>query len=148
MPRINIEEFKKQQEDIKRGVQTCKKCGKERQLQFFNRQIKGERIYYKTKRCKICLSPKGNNVNINKTSLETIYKKPKTFSIKKDMILSPDAEKFIKRVVMMKGYIDTIEAFKLAHYHIETFGYVERLIVDIELELSTMFIELLKVYKK
>jgi hypothetical protein len=48
----------------------------------------------------------------------------------------------------MRGYIDQVQAFQLAHYHIETFGFVERLIVNTELELTTMFRELLEVYKR
>jgi len=48
----------------------------------------------------------------------------------------------------MKGYIDSVEAFKLVHHHIETFGFVERLILDIETELTLMFTELLSVYKR
>ena len=48
----------------------------------------------------------------------------------------------------MRYYIDSIEAFKLVHYHINTFGHLERLIVNTEEELTIMFTELLEVYKK
>jgi hypothetical protein len=48
----------------------------------------------------------------------------------------------------MRGYIEPLEGLILVHYHLETFGYVERLIINTEEELSVMFEELLGIYYK
>jgi hypothetical protein len=144
--RLSKELELKKDNEIASGYLTCKTCNEKRELYLFHRQIKTNKTYYKDKKCKICIT--GKEPKLYKTTLEGKIRAPKTFIIKNNIRLSPDAKQFIKRVIIMKGYIDSIEAYKLAHYHIETFGYIERLIVDTELELSVMFKELLEVFKR
>lgn len=146
MPRLGKEKELEKEKEIASGFLVCKTCNEKRELRLFNRQIKTDKVYYKSKRCKVCVS--GREPREYKIPLEGNLRKPKTFIIKKSIRLSPDTKKFIKRVIFMKGYIDSVEAFKLVHHHIETFGFVERLILDIETELTLMFTELLSVYKR
>lgn len=146
MARLGIKKEKEKEKQIATGYLTCKTCLEKRELYLFNRQIKDNKTYYKNKKCKICLT--GRIPKPNKNTLLSITKTHRALKIKKNVILSLEAKDFIKRVIFMKGYIDSVEAFKLVDHHINTFGYVERLILDTELELRTMFIELLEVYKR
>ena len=131
---------------IETGFLICKTCNQSRELILFHREIKGDKIYHKIKKCKICIA--GKYPNLHKSTLTDTLREPKRIKVKKSNILSPEAKEFIKRVIFMRGYIDSVEAFKLVHYHIETFGYIERLILDVEKELTTMFTELLDLYYK
>lgn len=144
--RLGIKKEKEKEQQIATGYLTCKTCLEKRELYLFNRQIKDNKTYFKNKKCKICLT--GRIPKPNKNTLLGITKTPRALKIKKNVILSLEAKDFIKRVIFMKGYIDSVEAFQLVDHHINTFGYVERLIIDTELELTTMFIELLEVYKR
>lgn len=132
--------------EIETGFLTCKTCLEKRELTLFHREIKTDRIYYKIKRCKICSL--GKLPRLHKSTFIDALREPKKIKLRKNDRLSPEAKEFIKRVIYMRGYIDSIEAFKLAHYHIETFGYIERLILDTEKELTIMFTELLDLYYK
>lgn len=146
MARLGIKKEKEKEQQIKTGYLICKTCNQKRELYLFNRQNKDNKTYYKDNKCKVCIT--GKIPKPNKNTLLGITKTPKTFTLKKNIRLSLEAKKFVKRLIMMKGYIDSVEAFKLVHYHINTFGYVDRLIIDVEKELTTMFIELLEVYKR
>lgn len=146
MARLGIKKEKEKEQQIATGYLTCKTCFKERELYLFNRQIKDNKTYYKNKKCKICLT--GRIPKPNKNTLLGITKTPRALKIKKNVILSLEAKDFVKRVIFMKGYIDQVEAFQLVDHHINTFGYVDRLIISTELELTTMFLELLEVYNR
>lgn len=128
----------KKQLEIESGYLTCRTCNIKRELYNFTREVKyGFKIYYKDKRCKICITGR------NPKSIA-----PKTLKIDEHIKLSKDTKEFIKRVIKQRYYIDSIDTFKLAHHHINTFGHFDRLILDIELELTTMFKELLSIYKR
>jgi hypothetical protein len=146
MSRLGKEKELEKEKQIESGLLVCKNCNTLKPLYYFSRLRKDDKIYYRNNKCKLCIT--GREPKLNKTVLEGKIRPPKTFTIKKNTRLSPDTKKFIKRVIFMKGYIDQVEAFKLVHHHIETFGFVERLILDIETELTLMFTELLEVYKR
>ena len=145
--RLSKEKQLEKDTEIASGYLTCKTCNNKRELYLFNRQVKNDIVYYKSKKCKICTTGREPKVQ-NKILIGDTTKTHRKFIIKKSIKLSPDTKKFIKRVIFMKGYIDSVEAFKLVHYHINTFGHVDRLILDIETELTIMFQELLEVYKR
>jgi hypothetical protein len=146
MPKLNTEKRIKRKKEIDSGFLTCKTCLESRELFLFNRQVKDTEIYYKTKRCKICVT--GKEPNIHKTTLEGKIRDFKTIKIDNDIKLSPDTKSFIKRVIKQRYYIEPVEGFELVNHHINTFGYIERLITNTELELTTMFKELLVIYKR
>lgn len=146
MSRLGKELELKKEEQIESGFLVCKTCNELKPLYYFNRQMKNDKTYYKNKKCKVCQT--GKEPKLYKTSLEGKIREYKTLKIKNDIRLSLEAKEFIKRVIFMKGYIDSVEAFKLVHFHIETFDNNERLITNTELELTIMFQELLKVYKR
>lgn len=141
-----IKELEKE-EQIKTGFLTCKTCLEKKELYYFIRVVIDDNVYYQDRKCKKC-SNGGKEININKRLLDSKIKDHKQIKIKSNVRLSLETRNFVKRLIMMKGYIDGVEAFKLVHYHIQTFGYVERLFVNTELELSIMFKELLEVYKR
>jgi hypothetical protein len=144
--RLGKEKELEKEKQIESGFLVCKNCNTLKPLYYFSRLRKDDKIYYRNNKCKLCIT--GREPKLNKIVLEGEIRPPKTFTIKKNTKLSPEAKDFVKRVIYMKGYIDQVEAFKLVHYHIETFDYVERLILDTELELTTMFRELLEVYNR
>lgn len=146
MSRLNKELTEKKLRDIETGYLTCETCSTKRELHYFSRQRFDNRWLYKTKKCKFCVT--GREVKVSKYTLTGEVNKHKPIKIKNSVRLSPEVKEFIKRVIYMKGYIDSVEAFKLVHYHINTFGPLERLIIDIEEEMTIMFIELLEVYKR
>lgn len=153
MGRLLKVEKLKQDKEIEQGFLTCKKCKVRRELYYFGRQKSRKpdgtvTFSYKVNSCKCCNSPKGELVRPHSYVIKSDIRAPKKLKGAKQHKLSPEAKEFIKRVIYMRGYIDTLEAFKLTHYHIETFGHNDRLIVDTELEMTTMFIELLNIYKR
>lgn len=104
----------------------CKKCEIERELRFFRRTITNGKSYYTRKECKICLSKTGK-----------IYER----RVKKNIKLSKECIVFIDKVKRKAGYIDYIEAYELAHFHVETFGFKETN-MDINEDLCLMWNEL------
>ncbi len=146
MSRLNKELTEKKLKDIETGYLTCDNCNTKKELQYFSRQRFQNRWLYKTKKCKFCAT--GREVKVNKYSITGEINKHKPIKVKSNVRLSPEVKEFIKRVIYMKGYIDQLEAFQLVDHHINTFGPLERLIIDIEEELTIMFIELLEVYKR
>ena len=146
MPRLTKEKTEQKLKDIENGYLICDTCSTQRVLHYFSRQRFGDRWLYKTKKCKFCKT--GREVKVSKYTLSGEINKHKPIKPKNNTKLSPDVKEFIKRVIYMRCYIDSVEAFKLVHYHINTFGPLERLIIDIEEEMTIMFIELLEVYKR
>lgn len=146
MSRLNKELTEQKLRDIETGYLTCDTCNTKRELHYFSRQRFGDRWLYKTKKCKFCAT--GREVKVTKYSLTGEINKHKPIKPKNSVRLSTEVKEFIRRVIFMKGYIDQVQAFQLVNHHINTFGYIERLILDIELELTTMFIELLDLYYK
>jgi hypothetical protein len=144
--RLGKEKELEKEKQIESGLLVCRNCNTLKPLYYFSRLRKDDKIYYRNNKCKLCIT--GREPKLNKTVLEGEIRAPKQLKIKSDIRLSLEAKEFIKRVIYMRGYIDQVQAFQLAHYHIETFGFVERLIVNTELELTTMFRELLEVYKR
>jgi hypothetical protein len=143
--RLGFEKEKEKEEQIESGFLMCKNCNTLKPLYYFNKQKKDDKTYYKDNKCKVCKT--GREPKLYKTTLEGEIRAPKQLKIKSDIRLSPEAKEFVRRVIYMRGYIDSVEAFKLVHHHISTFGHNERLILDTELELTIMFKELLEVYK-
>jgi hypothetical protein len=144
--RLGKEKELEKEKQIESGLLVCKNCNTLKPLYYFSRLRKDDKIYYRNNKCKLCIT--GREPKLNKIVLEGEIRPPKQLKIKSDIRLSLEAKEFVKRVIYMKGYIDQVQAFQLAHYHISTFGYIERLIVNTELELTTMFRELLEVYKR
>jgi hypothetical protein len=144
--RLGKEKELEKEKQIESGLLVCRNCNTLKPLYYFSRLRKDDKIYYRNNKCKLCIT--GREPKLNKTVLEGEIRAPKQLKIKSDIRLSLEAKEFIKRVIYMRGYIDQVQAFQLAHYHIETFDYVERLIINTELELTTMFRELLEVYKR
>lgn len=143
--RLSKEKQLEKEKQIATGYLTCKTCLEKKELYYFTRVAKDNKVYYQDRKCKKCYN--GREIKINKTLLDSKIKDHKQIKIKSNVRLSLEVINFVKRVIFMKGYIDSVEAFKLVHYHINTFGYVERLFLNTELELSIMFKELLQVYK-
>ena len=144
--RLGIEKEKEKEKQIATGYLTCKTCLEKKELYYFTRVAKDNKVYYQDRKCKKCYN--GREIKINKTLLDSKIKNHKQIKIKSNVRLSLEVINFVKRVIFMKGYIDSVEAFKLVHYHINTFGYVDRLILDIETELTIMFQELLEVFNR
>jgi len=128
-------------EDIEAGYLTCKNCKQRRELIFFYSKKYNyngiNEISYQTSKCKICQS-KNSSYKVKSIELLDISR----------FKLSKEAKLFVRRISLLKGNIDIIDAYKLTHYHIETFDYMERQFDSIEQELSTMYKELLKIYKR
>lgn len=128
-------------EDIQSGYLTCKKCKQKRELVFFYSKKYNyngvNEISYQISKCKICQS-KNSSYKVKSIEVLDISR----------FKLSKEAKLFVRRVALLKGNIDIIDAYKLTHYHIETFDYMERQFDSVEQELSTMYKELLKIYKR
>ena len=79
----------------------------------------------------------------------TFYKKTNSNiriekKMKKNATLSKDTEVFLKYIKMKKGYVNMLDAFKLAHYFIETFGYIDLDDMEVKDQLILMYEKLLK----
>lgn len=153
MGRLKKEDREIYNKQVEEGFLTCKTCKEIRELKYFGRQKYRQpngisTFVYKVSKCKICKSPKGENMKPHSYVEKGEIKKPKLLKAKMNAILSPECRKFIKRLIMMRGYIDSVEAFQLVDHHLNTFGYNERLITDTEQELIIMFQELLEIYYK
>lgn len=128
-------------EDIESGYLTCNSCKQRRELVFFYSKrydYNGlNEVSYNISRCKICQSKNSSYKVKNIEDLDMSRLK-----------LSKEARLFIRRIILLKGCVDMIDAYKLAHYHLQVFDYMERYFSSTEEELSVMYKELLKVYKK
>lgn len=153
MGRLKIEDKEELDKQIENGLITCKTCKVRRELGYFGRQkytnADGSITWsYKVKKCKCCTSPRGELVRPHSYTTKSILRAPKKVKLESSVMLSKECKKFLQRLIYMRGYIDQIEAFQLVDHHINTFGYVERLIINTEEELSVMFEELLSIYYK
>lgn len=147
--RLKKEVREEKERQIKEGYLICECCKEKKDLIWFQRfkhKYNGEMVIsYRNSKCKSCIFPDRDvKPNLKERKID-IFKRTKT---KKHINLSNECKVFLERLVMMKGYIDSVEAFKLAHHHINTFGYIERVIINIEDELILMFNELMEVYNK
>lgn len=128
-------------EDIKSGYLTCKKCKERRELIFFYKKKYNysgiDEVTYQVSKCKICQS-KNSSYKVKSIEVLDISR----------FKLSKEAKLFVRRVALLKGNIGIIDAYKLTHYHIETFDYMERQFDSVEQEISTMYKELLLIYDK
>ena len=128
-------------EDIESGYLTCKKCKEKRELIFFYKKKYNysgvDEVTYQISKCKVCKSKTGSYKvkDIEVLDISRFH-------------LSKEARLFIRRIILLKGKIGVIDAYKLVHYHLETFDYIERQFDSVEQELSIMYKELLKVYDK
>jgi len=112
---------------------TCKTCGIEREKKYFIKIFNNDKIYTTTKKCKVCRGIKINERN------ELLYKS--------NDILSNDCLDFLEHIKIIRGWVDMYDSFRMAHYFIETFGYIEMDFDSVEDELFYMLRELLKVKK-
>jgi hypothetical protein len=103
----------------------CKTCNEIRNEVYFNwsRPTKDSRKYYKLKACKVCL---GHKIQQSKIV---------------EYILSPEIVMFLNDVKRKRYYLEIVDCYRLAHYHIEVFGYKETN-MSIDKELTTMYKEL------
>lgn len=127
-------------EDIESGYLTCKSCNQKREIIMFYKKRYNynglNEVSYDLK-CKICQS-KNSSYKVKNVEVLDMSR----------FILSREAKLFIEKIIKMRGYIDIIDAYRLAHYHIETFDYIDRMFDSTEDELLMMYKELLNIYKK
>lgn len=113
----------------------CKNCNEFRELKYFKCSQVVNKRYYTTKKCKICLG-----VKINENKYIETHETMKT--LQKECLV------FLERMKLMKGYVDMLDAYKLAHYYTDFFGYRDVFYEDIEEELTFMLVSLLRQKKK
>lgn len=124
----------------------CKECGIEREEQYFSKtKNRGKTkdvipYHYWLKRCKICQGVKVLRGDYKQTNSNIRIEK----KMKKNATLSKDTQTFLKHLKMKKGYVNMLDAFKLAHYFIETFGYIDLDDMEIKDQLILMYDKLLK----
>lgn len=130
--------MKYSKQEIKQQVEEnnlfCQTCQTKRELIYFRRvKDKKGRYYFYHKRCKMCLSKTGR-----------IYKKELK---EKEYILNKETEKFINEIKRKRGFIDMIDAYKIAHHHVLTFGYQD-VNLTVEDDLIRMTKDLVKAYEE
>lgn len=124
----------------------CKECGIEREEQYFSKtKNRGKTadvmpFHYWLKKCKVCQGVKVLKGDYKKTNSNIRIEK----KMKKNTILSKDTQTFLKHLKMKKGYVNMLDAFKLAHYFIETFGYIDLDDMEVKDQLILMYEKLLK----
>lgn len=124
----------------------CKECGIEREEQYFSKtKNKGKTketipYHYWLKRCKICQGVKVLRGDYKQTNSNIRIEK----KMKNNATLSKDTQTFLKHLKMKKGYVNMLDAFKLAHYFIETFGYIDLDDMEVKDQLILMYEKLLK----
>lgn len=125
----------------------CKECNELREEQYFsktknkNKSKSKDKIpyYFWLKKCKVCQGIKvlrGDYID-NKTKVER--------KIQNGITLSKDTEVFLNTLKIRNGYVDMIDSFKLAHYFIETFGYIDLDDMEIKDQLILMYDKLLQI---
>jgi len=112
----------------------CKNCNTYREKFYFRKTKLNNKWYYTKTKCKVCLSKKGKTDFIDK-KLEQRKTKNK---------LTTECIDFLDRVYRQRGFIDYIDAYRLASHHINTFGYIETNL-EIEEDLIQMYNDLLDV---
>jgi len=116
----------------------CRTCNEFRELRYFRRSQVDNKCYYTTKKCKVCL---GITINENKYENDQ-YIKPVQSKLSDECLL------FLERMKLVRGYIDMIDCYKLAHHYTDFFGYRDVFYESMEDELTFMLVELLKQKKK
>lgn len=125
----------------------CFTCKEFRELQFFSKTKNKSKsrikipYYYWLKKCKICLGVKTIIGPYNKVDNATRVERKS----KKNISLSPECLKFLNRLKMTRYHVDMLDSFKLAHYFIETFGYIDLDNLEIEDQLLLMLKKLLEI---
>ena len=124
----------------------CKECGIDREEQYFSKtRNRGKTkdvlpFHFWLKKCKLCQGMKSIKGSYNKVDNNTRIER----KIQNGITLSNDTEVFLNGLKMRKGYVNMVDAFKLAHYFIETFGYIDIDDMEIEDQLILMYDKLLK----
>jgi hypothetical protein len=122
----------------------CKECGVEREEQYFSKsksKYKGViKYYFWLKKCKLCQGMKSLKGTYNKTDNSTRIER----KIESGIELSKEAKDFLNELKMSNGYIDMLGAYKLAHYFIETFEYIDLDDMEIKDQLMLMHQKLLQ----
>lgn len=124
----------------------CKECGIEREEQYFSKtKNRGKTadvmpFHYWLKKCKICQGVKVLRGDYKQTNSNIRIEK----KMKNNATLSKDTQTFLKHLKMKKGYVNMLDAFKLAHYFIETFGYIDLDDMEVKDQLILMYEKLLK----
>jgi hypothetical protein len=114
---------------------TCRNCNEDRDKVYFVNVTMNNKIYYKTKKCKVC---SGVKIKTPNTITPKIYK-----GLSKECLEFLNALKITKRY-----YCDLIDSYKLTHYFIQVFGDVNLDKYTIEEQLVIMLNELLKEKRK
>lgn len=112
----------------------CKNCNTYREKFYFRKTKLNNKWYYTKTKCKVCLSKKGKEVFIDKKLIKRKIRKK----------LTPECIDFLDRVYRQRGFIDYIDAYRLASHHINTFGYIETNL-EVEDDLIQMYNDLLDV---
>jgi hypothetical protein len=123
----------------------CKTCNIEREEKYFSytkSKYNGiTKYYFWSKKCKICQGVKNVYGRYNKlTKSDRLQNK-----IEDGISLSKEAEVFLNSLKIRNGYVDMVDSFKLAHYFIETFGYIDLDDMEVEDQLILMYEKLLKI---
>lgn len=124
----------------------CKECNVDREEQYFSKtKNKGKTkdvmpYHFWLKKCKICQGVKVFRGDYKPTNSNIRIEK----KMKKNATLSKDTQTFLKHLKMKKGYVNMLDAFKLAHYFIETFGYIDLDDMEVKDQLILMYEKLLK----
>ena len=120
---------------------TCKNCNQERDLIYFRITRTRGKAYYNKAKCKVCISKSGeckvieNRIKNNQN---------KASELKKNISISNECKTFLEGLKRARGYVDTIMAFQLLHYHIQTFGQTSFLTEDVEEQLNMMVGDFIK----
>jgi len=124
----------------------CKECNIDREEQYFSKtKNKGKTkdvmpYHFWLKKCKVCQGVKVIRGDYNKVDGSTRVER----KLKSNVRLSKDAELFLNHLKMKKGYANMVDAYKLAHYFIEVFGYIDIDDMEIKDQLILMYDKLLK----
>lgn len=124
----------------------CKECNVDRDEQYFSKtKNRGKTkdvlpYHFWLKKCKVCQGVKVLKGSYNKLDGNTRVER----KLKSNVRLSKDAETFLNHLKMKKGYANMVDAYKLAHYFIEAFGYIDIDDMEIKDQLILMYDKLLK----
>jgi hypothetical protein len=123
----------------------CNECKELREEEYFSKtknkgKDKRKPFHFWLKKCKICQGVKVLRGDYNKLDGSTRVER----KIKSNISLSKEAKDFLNELKMSKGYIDMLSAYKLAHYFIEAFGYIDIDDMEIKDQLILMYDKLLR----
>jgi len=124
----------------------CKECNEDRDERYFSKtKNKGKNkdvmpYHFWLKKCKICQGVKVLKGSYNKVDGNTRVDR----KLNKKIVLSKDTNIFLNYIKMKRGYVNMVDAYKLAHYFIEAFGYIDIDDMEIKDQLILMYDKLLK----